>query len=290
MKFSTLHVKRSAVVTYASFLLIGVFGSYPSLAQPSPRDSVAVREARMDWLQADMSLDNSAYATTRAAIDKQIKAGTQPSALVQAYRLEGTDVGDTRKIFRWAYAVYLQQRQKPNTNALIEAHSIMNRNLRPGAYDWIRLRFLVASLGSLEQPDQLIPVGRRLLRRVYDDSEVMLRLLRLLSRSQNKEDRRLALALAREQLRNDPKDAYKQWLVSDATMFYLTYAGHTFEGNKQIIAEMLKTLRMLPANDPNRRGLVEAIVIYQLHYDANGKPRHLSIEEINRAIANTDLK
>lgn len=290
MQISLSQTEWTSVVTCASFLLVGVFVSHPSLSQPTPRESVAAREARMDWLQAEMSLDNSAYATTRKAIDTQIKAGTKPSTLVQAYQLQGKDIGDTRKLFRWAYVVYLQQRQNPNTNALIEAHSMMNRNLRPGAYDWIRLRFLVASLGNLEQPDQLIPVGRRLLHRVYNDSEVTLRLLRLLSRSQDKENRRLALSLAREQLRNDPTDAYKQWAVSDATMFYLRYSGLTFEENKQIIAEMTKTLRMLPAKDPNRKGLVEALVIYQLHFDANGKPAHHSVDEINRAIANTTLK
>ena len=284
--------RKQIIVVGISLLLIGTLSNYPLLSQPAPSDSLAVRQARSDWMQADFSLNNSAYATTRKAIDTQIKAGTKPLTLVQAYRLQGADVGDTRKIFRWAYAVYQQQRRinPVNTNDLIEVNSMMKRNGRPGAYDWIRLRFLIASMGRLEQPDLLIPVGRRLLQRVYDDPEVMFRWVRLLSLSQDKENRRLGLALAREQLRNDPTDAYKQWAVSDATSLYLSYAGTTFEENNQMLVEMKKTLTMLPAKDPNRKRLIEAIVIWQLHFDATGEPAHHSIDEINRAIANTTLR
>ena len=292
MKIWIVIVKRQTVVVCASLLLMGLLGSHPLLSQSSPGDSLAVRQARQDWMQADFSLDNSAYAATRKAIDKQIKEGAKPSTLVQTYRLQGKDVGDTRKIFRWAYAVYREQKTKGtvDTNALIGSSSMMNRNLRPSAYDWIRLRFLIASMGELEQPDSLIPVGRRLLLRVYNDPEVMFRSARLLSLSQDKENRRLGLALARDQLQKDPTNAYKQWEVSDATRLYLGYAGTTFEDNNQMLGEMKKTLRMLPSKDPNRKRLIEAIVVWQLHYDAQGNRRHPTLKEINQAIANTTLR
>jgi len=281
---------RPVALTIGGLLLIGIFSGFPLLSQPASRDSLAVRQARQDWLQADFSVDNSTYAVTRAAINKQLSAGVKPSTLVQRYELNGKDVGDPRKIFRWAYAIYLQQKTEPDTNDLIKASSMLDRNLHPGAYDWIRLRFLVASMGGLERPDALTPIGRRLLKRKYDDPQVMFYFVRQMMRSQNREDRRVALALARQQLQQNPTDPYRQWAVSDATMFYLRYAGLTFEENKQILAEMEKTLRMLPASDKERKRLIEAIVVYRLHYDSNGKKLHHTLAEINQAIANTNLK
>ncbi len=284
---------RSVALTFAVLLTVGIFSDRPVISQTSPRLSLAERQARQDWLQADLSLDNSAYAATRSAINKQIKSGIKPTTLVQKYELKGKDVGDSQKIFRWAYAIFREQRSisAPDINALIRASSMLDRNLRPGAYDWIRLRYIIASMGQLEQPDSLIPVGRRLLKQKYDDPEVMLRLVRQLSGSQDKENRRLALALAKQQLQQDPTDPYKQWAVSDATNSYLSFGGPiTFKANKQIVAEKEKTLRLLPANSEHRKRLIAAIVVYRLHFDANGKKLHHTLAEINQAIANTDLK
>ena len=283
-------VQRLTIVMGALFLLCAL-GNHSLLSQPLPGDSLAVREARRDWLQADLTLDNSAYANTRKAIDKQVRSGVKPTTLVQQYRLKEKDAYDPSKIFRWAYAVYRQQKAQPNRNVLLGVSTVMDRNLRPGAYDWVRLRFLIASLVRIERGDALAPVGRRLLQQKYDDEEVMFHYVRALTLSEDKEDRRVALALAREQSRKFPKDVYWQWMVADATNLYLRYGGViTYEENNQILTEMNKTLRLLPADDPQRKRLIEAIVIYQMHYDANGEKQHHTADEINQAIADTKLR
>ena len=283
--------KLYATVATLFLLLFGIFGGHAVLSQTSPSDSLAVREARRNWLQADLTLDNAAYAATRSAIDKQVRSGVRPDTLVQRYRLQDKDSSDNRKIFRWAYAVYRQQKAKPNRNILLDVNSVMERNLKPGAYDWIRLRFLIAGLAGLERGDALVPVGRRLLTRKYDDEEVMFHYVRALTTSGAKEGRRVALALAREQANEHPKDVYWQWMVADATDSYFDYGGTlTYQENQQVVAELMKTLRMLPAKHPERKRLIEAIVIWQTGFDANGKRQDLSAAEINSAIANTTLR
>ena len=276
-----------------TLLMLGVL-TRPVLSQSQIPAGVLKRQAQQDWLTADLTLDNRSYAATRAAIDERIRQGEKPANLERQFRLQGKEIYDAQKIFRWAYAAYRLQKIDPQDNFLSRVESAMDRNLQPGVYDWVRLRFLISSLRffAARPTAELIKVGRRLLKVKYNDEEVMFHFVRNLQGSTLLKDRKLSLALARDETQRRPKDAYWQWLVADGVRLITEYrTGFASpKDNQWQIAEYKKVLALLPATDPNRKDLIDAIVRMQLLYDAEGKMQLITQEKVDNAMRNTNLR
>ncbi len=275
------------------FLVMGM-ATQSVLSQSQIPAGVIESQAQRNWLTADIKLDNRPYAATRAAIDKRIQQGERPANLERSFRLKGKEVYDPQKIFRWAYAAYRQQKIEPQENFLSNVEAAMDRNLKPGAYDWVRLRFLVSSLRffAARPTAELIKVGRRLLKVRYNDEEVMFHFVRDLQGSPVLRDRKLSLSLARDEIQRRPKDAYWQWLVADGVRLITEYrTGFASpKDNQWQIAEYKKALALLPARDPNRKTLINAIVHMQLLYNGNGKMQLITPEKVAEALKNTNLR
>ena len=277
----------------ALLLLLGL-ATQPALSQPQIPADVAERMTQQDWLTADIKLDNRPYAATRTAIDKRIRQGEKPANLERLFRLKGKEIYDAQKIFRWAYAAYRLQKTDPQDNLLSTVESAMNRNSQPGAYDWLRLRFLISSqrFFAARPTDELIKLGRRLLKVRYEDEEVMYYFVRDLQGSRKLPDHKLSLALARDEAQKRPKDAYWQWLVANAVTSVVGYkTGFASpKDNQWQIAEYEKALLLMPRSDPNRKRLLDSIIRMQMLYDANGKMQLITEEKVDEAMKNSPLR
>ena len=273
-------------------LMLAMLAVKPQSALSQPVDTLAAREARRDWMQVELTLDNSAYAATRAQIDKLIRQGEKPSTLKARYKLKGREQYDSQKIFRWAYSAYRQQKLNPQINGLIGIEEAMDRNLRPGAYDWVRLRFLVGSLqGFLKPTMELIEVGRRLLKVRYDDEEVMFHFIRNLKGSQSLADRKQAVSLARANASKYPRDVYWQWTLANTLTGVNSFTAYpTYAGNQAEIREYRKTLQMLPSVHPNRQRIIDTLVHLDMEFDAKGNRQRPTYEDYKEALRNTTLK
>jgi len=293
MKTTSQLKRANTIAVSGAAMLLAMLGAQlrPALAQQEP-DTLAAREAKQDWTRAELTLDNSGYAATRAQIDRLVRQGQKPDTLVFYSRLRGKDIYDPQKIFRWAYASYKKQKVNPNQNVLSGVEEVMNHNLRPGAYDWVRLRFLIASLQMFQRPTmQLIGVGRRLLNEKRNDEEVTYHFIRNLKDSESLTDTREAVSLARANSRRHPRDVYWQWLVADTVSAVNDYAGiPTYKGSQDTIAEYKKTLRLLPPGHPYRQRLIDGIVRLQILYDANGKKKVWTMEAYKAALRTTNLR
>lgn len=278
------------------FLLIAFnSGTHTAFCQSAMPPEIQDRLDQQDWLTADLQLDNRPYAATRAAIDKRIRQGEKPANLERLFRLQGKEAYDPQKIFRWSYAAYRAQKLETDQNFLLGIRDAMNRNLKPGAYDWVRLRFLAASLqGFLRPTPQLILVGRRLLKVRYDDEEVMYQWIHNLSLSQSIDERKLGLALARDEAQKHPRDGRWQLLVARAVSLVLEHSVPSIDlSYKDIqweIAEYKKALALLPANHSARKGIIRTIVLRQLLYNSNGEKQVPSQAMIDNATRNTTLR
>ena len=278
------------------FLLIAfALGAHSAFCQSAMPPEIQERLNQQDWLNADLKLDNRPYAATRAAIDKRIKQGEKPANLERLFRLKGKEAYDPQKIFRWSYAAYRQQKIQTDQNSLIGIRDAMNRNLKPGAYDWVRLRFLVASLqGFLRPTPQLINVGRRLLRVRYDDQEVMYQWINNLSLSQSIDERKLGLALARDEAQKRPRDGRWQLLVANCVSLVLEHSvGITdlsYKDTQWEIAEYKKALSLLPKNHAARKETIKTIVLMQSLYNSKREKQVPSQKMIDDAVKNTKLR
>lgn len=289
-QFSLWHT--STVVT---LVLIGAnLGSiaHPSLAQQVPKRDVQLANSETDWLTADWTEDNSKYAATRVQIDKLISQGQKPAILATRYRLRGNDRYDSQKIYRWSYASYRKQKLAPEQNALIGVNEAMNLNLRPGAYDWVRLRFLVTSMQLFMRPtSESIALGRRLLRAKKNDEDVAFCLERNLQYSQSLEDRKEAVVMSRANARKHPRDVYWQWMVADSVRFVNDFTGKpTYKGNQETMTEYKKTLQMLPLDHPYRKRIIRELVYLDLNFDSEGKPVKWTSKMYREALKNTTLR
>ena len=247
------------------------FFSQYTLAQP--QEAWEKRQAAMDWTTVELTLDNADYAATRLAIDKAIRSGASPTSLAARYRLQGKEKYDTQKIFRWAYASYRKYKLKPNANSLLGVGEAMNYNLKPGAYDWVRLRFLVTSLSFMPNADTLVVVGRRLLKIQPKDEEVVFHLVRNLQNSKSLSNRKEAVVLARQWAKKYPRDVYWQWSVASAIGAVDMHDGlPTYAYNEESLAEFREVLRMLPAKHPHRPRVIGNIVRLSLKFDGQGRP------------------
>ncbi len=282
--------------TLVVFLLITFnTGARTAWCQSAMPPEIQDRLDQENWLTADLKLDNRLYAATRAAIDKRIRQGEKPANLERLFQMQGKEIYDPQKIFRWSYAAYRAQKIETDQNFLLGIRDAMDRNLKPGAYDWVRLRFLVASLQSFLRPTpQLIVVGRRLLKVRYDDPEVMYQWISNLSFSQSLDERKLGLALARDEVQKHPRDGRWQLLAADAVDLVLEHSvGITDLSYKDIqweIAEYKKALALLPVNHTARKGIIRRIVSRQLLYNSKGEKQLPSQATIDNAIKNTNLR
>lgn len=282
--------------TLAVFLLITFnTGAHTAWSQSAMPPEIQDRLDQENWLTADLKLDNRLYAATRAAVDKRIRQGEKPANLQRLFQLQGKEIYDPQKIFRWSYAAYRAQKIETDQNFLLGIRDAMDRNRKPGAYDWVRLRFLVASLqGFLRPTPQLILVGRRLLKVRYDDQEVMYQWIHNLSLSQSLDERKLGLALARDEAQKHPRDGRWQLLVARAVSLVLEHSVPSIDlSYKNIqweIAEYKKALALLPANHPARKGIIKQIVLRQLLYNSKGEKQLPSQATIDNAIKNTNLR
>ena len=287
---NTFHVRAFAV----GLLIILSLTAQTAFGQIRVPAEVQERLRQQDWLTADIKLDNRPYAKIRASLDERVARGEKPINLERRYRLQGQDAYNPQKIFRWAYSAYLLQQAKPEQNFLSGVEAALNRNLKPGAYDWIRLRFLVSSerFFASRPTAELIKVGRRLLQIRYDDDDVMFDFVRMLQESQSMDERKLSLALARDGAQKNPRDAYWQWAVAnslDSVVHYATVIP-SYRDAQQEIAEYKKTLQLMPTNDPNRRGVVETIVHLQLLYDSKGNRLPYGDNTLADALKKTTLR
>ena len=283
-------MKLVQIIRAFALLLLLVIATHSALSQSQIPPEIQERLEQQDWLTADIKLDNRPYAATRAAIDKRIRQGEKPAILERLFRLKGKDAYDPQKIFRWAYAAYRLQKTNPQDNLLSTVESAMNSNPKPGAYDWVRLRFLISSqrFFAARPTEELIVVGRRLLKVRYEDEEVMYYFVKDLQGSGSLQNRKLSLALARDEAQKRPKDGYWQWLVADAVRLVTQRRG-PFASPKDTqwqIAEYRKALSLLPTNDSNRKILMEAIARMQLLYDDNGKMQLVTQEKVDEAVRN----
>lgn len=288
MKFTQI-VKTSAILL---LIMLGITAQ-KALCQPQIPIEVQQRLAQQNWMTADFKLDNRPYAKIRSALDTRIARGEAPINLEQRYRLKGTDIYDSQKIFRWAYSAYRLQEVKSDQNFLSDVEAAMDYNLKPGAYDWIRLRFLIASdrFFASRPTAELIKVGRCLLQTRYNDDDVMFGFVRMLQESQSLKERKLSLSLAHDAAQQKPRDAYWQWAVANSVSSVVEYATATppYEANQWEIAEFKKTLQLLPAKDSNRKELIRTIVHLQLLYDSNGKRLPYGDHTLEEALKNTTL-
>lgn len=286
------HFIRSHRLVLFSTMLF-VLSAQPQLArsQQAP-DTLGAREAKRDWMQAELTLDNSGYAATRAQVDRLIRQGQKPATLEFYSRLQGRDIYDAQKIFRWAYSSYRVQKLNPTQNVLSGVEEAMNRNLRPGAYDWVRLRFLIASLQMFLRPKmQLIDVGRRLLQEKHNDEEVTFHLVRNLNDSELLSDRKEAVVLARAGAYKHPQDLYWQWQLADALRAVDDFSWKpSYQGSQAAVAQYKKILRVLPTEHPARLSIIKYIVQREMMFDANGNPQTFSYKAYQKALKNTNMR
>ena len=284
-------IKYPAIL--AVLLLALAAGAQTKQSQPQVPPEVLDRIAQEDWFTADLKLDNQPYATIRAALDKRIAKGESPAFLEREFRLQGQDIYDSQKIFRWAYAAYRKQKLAPNQTLYSEINAAMDRNGKPGAYDWVRLRFLVSSSqGFLRPTAELIQVGRRLFEVRDDDEEVLFQWIHNLQNSESLDERKLSLEFAREEVRKRPKDGYWQLLLANSVRSIVGYATPIppYKDMQWQIFEYTKALKLLPANYPGRSGIIKSIVLKRLFYDKNKKLYIPTQKEIDEAVKNTTLR
>ena len=285
------HLKTLVVVLLATLSL----GAHTARCQSSMPPEIQDRLDQQNWMTADLNLDNRQYAATRAAIDKRILQGEKPANLERLFHLQGKENYDPQKIFRWSYAAYRAQKLQTNQNFLIGVRDVMDRNLKPGAYDWVRLRFLVASLqGFLRPTPELIIVGRRLLKVRYEDQEVMYQWINNLRNSQSLDERKLGLALSRDEAQRRPRDGRWQLLVANATESVLEHSvpfiDLSYKDLQWEIAEYKKALALLPSNYVSRESIINSIVLRQLMYNSRGEKQIPSQATIDDALKNTTLR
>lgn len=169
-----------------------------------------------NWTKQQWEGDNQPYQAIRAAIDKAIAAGQKPYALAQGYATAARlKPYDPQAQFRWAYATYKGYTANKkareglatleDSRKLYQAKQALARPGSPHPYDYVRLRFLMA---TEHFPHRILKdLGRRLWHYNPTDTGVQLRLLNVLHRDPSTaQDRRDILAIAQDLQRRHPKE------------------------------------------------------------------------------------
>lgn len=245
---------------------------YPTASPGQARIAAQIQRER-EWQRAGWTQNNEPFAKARREIDTKLKAGIPASKQARELTLKGADRFRPLSQFRWAYATYLSEMtRQANQNTLIEIGSVMDTNQSPGAYDWARLRFLVEASKIWCKPDDILPVGRRLLKRNPNDLAVRYAVLDVsnIAKSVTPAQRQANLALARQYLKKYPRSV--RWLrltaASARTIWFIQpMAKNKAQGHKhqkEAKGYYIRILKLLPANSPARRDFVELIVNCEL--------------------------
>ena len=206
------------------------------------------------WTAEPWTGDEKPFLRIRQNIDRQVKAGKKPTALLKAYRAAALkNMGDAQAQFRWAYAAFtayqkFQKGQNVNeiTKGVAEA---LERPRSPKSYQYARMRAIFTLWNTEYQQrhwSHLRKAAMRMAKR--NPKDYSLKYIFVQDFLQHKETSALGLQWAKEYRKAFPR--------KPAGLFLL---GRVYEGqfgiegseakSKVAISYFQKYLKMAPSND-----------------------------------------
>ncbi len=122
--------------------------------------------------------------------------------------------------FGWLYATYYREQleSKHPTKELNEAFGYVAQEPIPAVYDYVRLRFILQQMVSIEK--SLRPLGERLLKVNPSDVGVKYQLARMIDPSSSPRDRQISIKYAAEMVKDKPNSA-SVWASYGATYYII---------------------------------------------------------------------
>lgn len=205
------------------------------------------------WMKEAWTGDDGPYRKTRQTILQRMSKEAKPEQLVAEYKaIALRSPSNPQAQFAWAFAAYEASARLKDPNTI---WSMTNEVLfplakapSPKAYEYARLRFM---LEAYKAPLlELIPVGRRLLKRRPNDLTVKYFLAKLLGWSKSQSDKLLAANYA-EQLRQAyPNNARYSSLLGGVHL-ELWLMTRQAQHAKKAIASYEKSLQLKQAKGEN---------------------------------------
>ena len=196
-----------------SIILVGVLTTaiancFAQTTGPDESHHSTARPSTWVWTTEKWTADDKPYVEIRQNIDKAIASGHKPDALLKKYEgMAQKGKLSAQAQFRWAYAAWQARkavdRYDDQRQRLWIPRRSFTRVASPRCYQYTRLRFLIEAW-FLPTP-RLKSVGERLVRRAENDYDVKAYMARILRTSTSLEERKKALAYAKDLVRLEPK-------------------------------------------------------------------------------------
>lgn len=196
--------------------------------------------------------DTVPYSTIVKEVDKEAIASDIDTLTTKYRKSYQTNAHNSLGLFRWVYSARKAAKAKSvfRGSNLIEPLAALNKSPGLYPYDYVRLHFLIAS--DVWHSSMLSTLGQKLLAYKPGDLPVEYALVEDLMVSASLIDKRNAVAIAQEIVRDHPKSANAHGLLGDAyrDLWYITKDRAI--ANKTIV-ERQTYLLLAPLNDPYRQ-------------------------------------